>query len=131
VVYDGGYVDQGVLKVAWAEITGGSFMVDVKDVYDARGAVNYLLKDLLKAPKIRPEDLAVFDQVFKGSHMIQPFGPRGKTKYKVIRHPVKCPLCGGTAWTTLDPLFDERRRPSFWYDGDGLSPPFSELYAVA
>lgn len=129
VVYDGGYVDQKELKAAWSEITRGSYMADVRDVYDARGAVNYLLKDLLKSPKIRPEDVDVFDQVFAGSHMIQPFGPQGKTKYKVIRVPCKCPLCGGTSWITLDPLFDEEHKRMFGSVRGDLPPPSSELCA--
>jgi len=133
VVYDGGYIEKQALKAAWSEITGDSFIVDVKDVYDARGAVNYLLKDLLKAPKIRPEDIAVFDQVFAGSHMIQPFGPRGKTKYKIARVPVRCPLCGGTSWISerrLNEFFDKERPRMFGAVGGGLPPPCSESCAV-
>jgi len=131
VVYDGGYIEEQVLKAAWVVVTHGSFIVDIKDVYDARGAVNYLLKDLLKVPKIRPEDVDVFDRVFERSHMIQPFGPHGKTKYKVVRVPCKCPLCGGTVWMSIEPLFDPEYKRMFGSVRGGLSPPFSESCAAA
>jgi len=101
VLYDGLFIAQKDLKKAWSEITGGSFIVDIRAVPDPKGAVHYLLKDFLQAPRIRPEDRDTFNEVFKGSRMVQGFGRYSKTKFRV---PYKCPKCGESCWLDEDAL---------------------------
>ena len=101
VLYDGLFISQESLKKAWAEITGGSFIVDIRAVPDPKGAVHYLLKDFLQAPRIRAEDHDKFNEVFKGSRMVQGFGRYSKTKFRV---PYKCPKCGASHWLDEDAM---------------------------
>ena len=108
-LYDGVFIAKEVLSKAWAEITGGSFVVDIQLVQDPKTAVRYLLSDFLQAPRIRPEDVADFNGVFKCSRLIQAFGKY--RKFKFLRVPYKCPKCGGTDWLIIDRCFGEGHAP--------------------
>jgi hypothetical protein len=101
-LFDGSYISQKALSKAWLEITG-SYIVGIELVQDPKKAVHYLLMDFLQAPRIRPEDAAAFNGVFRGSRLVQPFGLYRKTKFKI---PYKCPDCGNDTWVCLDALFD-------------------------
>lgn len=115
-LYDGVFIPKEDLSKAWAEITGGSFIVDIQRPENPRKAVRYLLSDFLQAPRIRLEDVADFNGVFKGSRMIQAFGKYRRFKFR--RAPYKCPKCGGTCWLMLDLCFGERRAPGQVYEDD-------------
>jgi hypothetical protein len=107
VLFDGSFISQKALSEAWAEITGGSFIVDIRKVGDPRTAVRYLLSDFLQAPRIRPQDVEEFNGIFKGSRLVQPFGKYKATKFP--RVPFKCPGCGRVEWVVLDVLLGEKR----------------------
>jgi hypothetical protein len=119
-LFDGRYVPKAELSKAWLEITGDSFMVDIRKVEDPKKAVRYLLSDFLQSPRIRPEDYKSFNGVFAGSRIIQAFGRCRKDQ---LRRPFKCPKCGCDSWITdLDELFDplESKRPAHrYYESDG------------
>lgn len=101
IIFEGKYIPQKVISNAWEKITGGSYIVDVKDVKDARKAIRYLLADFSGAPRIRPDDCEVYDSVFKGSRLVQPFGKFRTMKFK---RPFKCPVCGNDTWVDIDIL---------------------------
>ena len=98
VLYEGRYIQQEVLSGACKYITNGSWDVDIKSVKKADKALRYLLADFSGRPRIRPGDEVIYDGVFKGSRLVQPFGVYRHFKVKV---PFRCPECGGTDWITL------------------------------
>lgn len=101
VLFDGLFISQNALSEAWAEITGGSFVVDIRKVDNPRTAVRYLLSDFLQAPRIRVEDAAEFNGIFRGSRLVQPFGKYKATK---LRRPYKCPDCGEVCWGLIEAI---------------------------
>lgn len=106
VLYDGSYIRQRVLAGVWKEITG-SYVVHIQRTRTVERAVSYLLADFSGKPRIRPEDAATYDAVFKGSRLVQPFGVYRHYKFKV---PFKCPECGCTYWALLEDLIGQPRR---------------------
>jgi hypothetical protein len=115
ILFDGFFINQKELSEAWAEITGGSFIVDIRKVQDPKTAVRYLLSDFLQAPRIRPEDAEEFNGIFKGSRLVQPFGKYKATKFRV---PYKCPDCGRIEWTELWRLLGEKKTFRRVYEDD-------------
>lgn len=116
VLYDGVFMPKNIIADAWTEISGGSYIVDIKLVQSPKTAVRYLLSDFLQSPRIRPEDFADFNGVFKGSRLVQPFGKYRKTKFRI---PFKCPDCGRCEWVNLDELLGEKRTFKRTYEEDG------------
>lgn len=106
VLFDGSYFPKELISKAWSEISGGSYIIDIRQVQSPKMAVRYLLSDFLQAPRIRAEDRETFNYVFKRSRMVQPFGEYRKIKFKV---PYKCPRCGCCDWIDLDFLLGNRR----------------------
>ncbi len=106
VIFDGKFIKKDRLVAAWRDITGGSYIVDVKRVKDAQKAIRYLLADFSGKPRIRPQDCATYDAIFKGSRLVQPFGAYRSVKLKV---PFRCPACGNTDWVTFE-WIEERAR---------------------
>jgi hypothetical protein len=98
-LFDGSFIVKNELSKAWMDITGESFIVDIKSLIDPKRAVKYLLSDFLQAPRIRPDDKETFNAVFRGSRLVQPFGIYRKIKLRV---PYKCPCCGRVEWIDLD-----------------------------
>lgn len=57
VILDGKYLPQALLRKAWLEVTGDSYVVDVRLIRQPRQAVAYVTKYLTKGtPAIRPGD---------------------------------------------------------------------------
>jgi len=115
VIFDGKFILKEVISKAWAEITAGSYIIDIKEVYSSKEAVRYLLSDFLQAPRIRPEDKETFNAVFRGSRLIQPFGEYRKIKFRI---PYKCPSCGRVEWVDLDYLLGKGRGWQRCYEED-------------
>jgi len=104
VLFDGHYLPQDALRRIWLEITGDSFGVDIQRVNNPKAAVRYLLLDFLQAPRIRPEDGWIYNSIFKGSRLVQPFGRYKNVRLKNYHLPFKCPKCGCDVWLNLDRL---------------------------
>lgn len=104
IIFDGAYIAKSELKAAWYRITSGSYILAVSDVKRPDKAIRYLLADFSGAPRIRPEDTDLYNFIFKGSRLVQPFG-----KYRGIKFRVgyRCPKCGGTVWVTIGELLTE------------------------
>jgi hypothetical protein len=105
VVFDGKFIPKERVVRLWSEITGGSFIVDIADVKTPEKAIRYLLADFNGRPRIRPEDFNKYNEIFKGSRLVQPFGIYRKLK---IRVPYKCPECGCTSWAFLWEMLSDR-----------------------
>lgn len=116
VLFDGVFIPKEKMAAAWSVATGGSYIVDIKLVQNPKTAVRYLLSDFLQSPRIRPEDAAIFNGVFKGSRLVQPFGKYRKTKFRI---PYICPACGRCEWVILEDLLGEKRIFKRTYEEDG------------
>jgi len=99
VLFDGSFILKDEISRAWRIFSDGSYIVDIKQVQSPKKAVKYLLSDFLQAPRIRPEDRPAFNDVFRGSRLVQPFGEYRKMKFKVK---YMCPECGRCEWIDLD-----------------------------
>jgi hypothetical protein len=116
IIYDGKFILKQKLVAAWNDITGGSYILDVAKVRDPRRALRYLLADFSGKPRIRPGDADRYDEVFKRSRLVQPFGVYRAYKFK---QPFPCPVCGHTCWITDMDLDGRGRGLTEWYDDTG------------
>lgn len=107
IVFDGVFIAKERLSRLWAEITKGSYIVDIKAVGDPKRALRYLLADFSGAPRIRPEDYEEYNRTFRGSRLVQPFGKYRNVKLRV---PFVCPDCGRVEWVLLEDLLGEKKR---------------------
>jgi hypothetical protein len=114
VMYEGEYIDNRVLSALWKRITGDSYITWIKQAQNPYKAVEYLLADFSGKSRIRPEDGEIYNRIFKGSRLVQPFGKYRNVKLRV---PFKCPQCGWVAWQTLDELIGPRAR--IWIEEGG------------
>lgn len=95
IIYRGEYIPQGRLCQDWYEITKDSYVVWIRRSMGIKKALQYLFGDLLQKPKIRSEDVWKYNEVLKGSRLIQGFGEYSKTGF---REPFICPVCGNNCW---------------------------------
>ena len=114
-VMDSSYMLQKALSDAWRDITGDSFIVDIRAVKDDRSAIHYMTKHLdymTKHLAKLPEDLPVWkhkliNDVLRGTRLVQAFGDMAHEKLS-LREPV-CPFCGAVGQIVC-PDFD----PALW-----------------
>ncbi len=116
-IYRGSYIPTQKISRLWHEITGDSFIVDIRIAERWEGALRYVLKDFLQSPRIRPEDEKEYNSIFFGSRMVQGFGEYAKLSFK---KPYLCPKCGGDSWDTIENLTGEPRR---YFPEWGSAPP--------
>ncbi len=96
VLIDALYLEQPRLSRDWLELTGDSFVVDVRRVGSPKEGLRYVLKYLAKAPALSGNE-STYDRVMKGARFVQPFG----VLYDALgieRFPSVCPSCEQTAW---------------------------------
>lgn len=94
---DSAYLEQAIVSTAWRELTGDSFIVDIRRVHSVRGGLGYILKYLLKPPALGGQE-ALYDAALKGTRLAQTFGVFYRAK--VQTRPLACPRCGGAKWTS-------------------------------
>lgn len=95
------------LGAMWARFTGDSYIVQVKPITDAHGAVKEVVKYLAKGtglPTAGPWR-AEYNRAFKGARLVQSFGSwharskdYGFDALEREPRPFRCPTCGGTEW---------------------------------
>lgn len=96
VVYEGEYIDQRKLSQAWREITKDSYIVYIRrKKMSVRRALIYLLGDLLQKVKIFDQYTGKYNEVMKGSRLVQAFGCYAHEK---LRQPFLCPVCNNDNW---------------------------------
>ena len=105
IVY-GPYYPQSYISRKWKEITGDSYIVDIRAIRDHKVVANYLVKYIAKSPK--------FDNLkFYSAYLKAISGVRRLHRYGIFYgfkagevESIKCPYCGGGLrylWTA-DPL---------------------------
>jgi hypothetical protein len=90
---DSKWVDQKELSGAWFEITGNSFVVDVRRVFNTKQACLEVLKYVSKLWELTELDKELIEKAFKHSRFINSFGvkrPDESPKKQMI-----CVYCGG------------------------------------
>ncbi len=107
---DASYLDQHAISKTWQQITGDSYVVDIRQAFSARAGLRYILKYMLKPPVLNDQE-SVYDRVLKGTRLVQPFG----VFYRVEKGKsvLACPQCGRTDWISEFDL-RERRESAGW-----------------
>jgi hypothetical protein len=97
LIVAGGYVSQRHLSERWLKITGNSYVVDIRAVYQVRRAVGYVLKYMGKLPPlVDPADFAELLASLKGTRRLHTFGVFYNRLGKPEKKPLQCPFCGGS-----------------------------------
>jgi hypothetical protein len=107
VLLDAEYLPQKKIAKDWLEITGDSFMVDIREAGTVKEGLKYCLKYLSKAPVLSGHE-EEYREAVKGLRLVQPFGSLYGDL--VMRLPsVPCPECGSVRWIVwefeLEPEF--------------------------
>jgi len=90
VLYDGSYIPQDYLSDAWKHITGGSFRVDVRKVYNPLHALFYISKYMTKAV-----DYDIPIEIYAKIQKLRFFNSRGfKGLYEEKKEPFAKCRCG-------------------------------------
>jgi hypothetical protein len=108
VLMDCEYMPQAKLSKDWADVTGGSFMVDIRQAGSVAEGLRYCLKYLSKPPKLwgkdeqiseteKTERREIYREVVKGIRLVQPFGSLYGDLVLSLPN-VICPSCGGHEW---------------------------------
>lgn len=126
---DSSYLDQETISSTWQQITGDSYIVDIRQIFSARVGLRYILKYMLKPPVLNGQE-SVYDHTLKGTRLVQPFGVFYRAeKEKLV---LACPRCGRTGWISEFELRARRESAGLdpgWYlarrggQGGSLSPP--------
>jgi hypothetical protein len=84
------------LQQDWLEITGDSFICDIRKIHNVERALKYILKYLFKSEQTK-DSKETYNKVMKNRRLLSAFGnfwgmiPRRDTF-------LECPECGGTIW---------------------------------
>ena len=91
----GPYYSQPYISRKWREITGDSFIVDIRAITDVRKASYYLTKYLSKSPRFdNLESYARYLNAIKGVRRLHRYGIF--YGYRVLQpDTIKCPYCDG------------------------------------
>ncbi|KXA89352.1 hypothetical protein AKJ57_05445 [candidate division MSBL1 archaeon SCGC-AAA259A05] len=132
VVVEGLYMLQGKLSEEWKNITGDSFVVDIRSLRDPKKGILYVLGYLSSKTKVEETWEGVpehrkreFEEMVKHRRLIQTFGifygtaPTGSD-------PFECPECGCTEWIFLwvEHMREEKVTLFDWMEED--PPPVDE-----
>ena len=107
VLFRGQYVPAARISEVWKDVTKDSYIVNIKLVEKWEYALRYLLSDFRGTPRIREEDHDVYNDLFRGSRLVQGFGEYSRIK---LRLPFHCPKCGECSWTLIEALLGQRAR---------------------
>ena len=102
VLVEGGYVAQRLLARDWQELTGDSWIVDIREV-DAIYGLKYTLKYLKKAPTVLGH-AEEYNEVLKGTRLVQAWGSwYGEVRAKEDEEAPKlvCAVCGHSEWIVI------------------------------
>lgn len=101
------YIDQAELSRAWFDITGDSYIVDIRQAWSPRAGLKYVLKYMLKSPSLNGQE-ATYDYVLKKTRLVQTFGAFYHTKPE--KPNLVCPRCGHSDWISERGLAKAERR---------------------
>ena len=110
VLLDANYIDQKQISQDWRELTGDSYIVDIRIADSPKKGLHYILKYLSKPPQLNGEDAKnQYQKVLKGVRLVQPFGSLYRD-LKLEHRDLACPKCGGFGWISsfeVDSVFEE------------------------
>ena len=92
---DAAYLEQAIVSAVWRELTGDSYVVDVRQAHAPAGGLRYILKYLLKPPALNGQE-AVYDCALKATRLVQTFGTAYRARLE--KRPLTCPACGSRDW---------------------------------
>ena len=106
-VIDSPWMSQASLSKVWHEITGDSYIVDIRQAKDARDLVHYMSKHLGKMPNEQYSNLSytstwkhdLINDVLKGTRLVQGFGTLAHVSMSL--EGATCPKCGSAEGFTL------------------------------
>lgn len=99
-IIDSPYMGFCKLSNVWREITGDSFIIDIRDCPSARDAVRYMSKHMAKMPRdVPPWQHTLINDVLKGTRLVQGFGTLAHVSMSL--EGATCPKCGSTDGFTL------------------------------
>lgn len=104
ILAEGSFIEQKKLSRDWLQITGDSFIVDIRDAYSGLGGLKYILKYLTKSP----DTLGCndeYNQAFKGARLVSGFGTWYKKILLLEKEAKICPVCGCQNWLSEYELF--------------------------
>lgn len=119
------------IEEEWKDLTGNSFIVDIKDARFRKNIVYYVLGYTSNKTKVKETWKSVpewrkekFEKVVKNRRLIQPFG----NFYGIVfdnSEPFKCPECGCTEWIFLGIEYIAEEKQERWtlFDWEGADPP--------
>lgn len=92
---------------AWAQLTGGSYVVDIQPVYGKPDSgLKYILKYMLKAPTMTENQRSSYNYALKNTRLINTFGTwyPGSLEYRFEEKKdisfLVCDECGNDEWLT-------------------------------
>jgi hypothetical protein len=109
---DADFLDVKRLSKDWKDITGDSYIVDLRAVTSVKDGLRYLLKYVSKPPQLWGENEGLsamekeerredFNSAMKGVRTVQPFG-KLYGELTLDLPDVACPQCGAHEWVTWE-----------------------------
>lgn len=105
VLYDGVDINQAYLSWLWYQVTGDSFIVDIRNCWNTQGALHYISKHFCKIGSFEGEESrTLINKSLKNTRMVQGFG---KHRRLPVRGPTICPECHaeGSFYTSHESLY--------------------------
>ena len=119
---DSKWMDQKALSDAWFKITGDSYIVYLKRIFDRRGALREVLKYQTKVWELNKEDKEFIEKTFKHRRFVNVFGIKRQKKPEFKK--MKCKICGGDLCICDEEIYQARKRrgndplpEEYWADG--------------
>ena len=96
ILYYGPFLDKDDLRAKWEEISGGSYITDVRAIDSWEGA-REITKYACKMEALTPEHVADVFQALRGTRRIRTWGVFYNRLSAKPELP-ECPVCGGQRW---------------------------------
>lgn len=108
ILIDCDYLPQDRVSRDWLDLTGDSYIVDIRKAWSPAAGLSYILKYLTKSPSVNGE-ADVYNSELKGLRLVQPFGSL-YNQLKLEKSVMQCEDCGGISWMMgwqIDRVFED------------------------
>lgn len=103
---DSAYLEQQEISSVWRELTGKSYIVDVRQARMPIRGLKYILKYVLKPPILNGREL-LYDRVLRRTRLVQTFGLVYRIRPE--KRPFACPVCAATSWLVVSGAWSSSR----------------------